>query len=205
MIIRKIFFVILGILAVSACADKPPVVDSSEVQEVSQKTPQFNELRFLDRPQIKLNAKSIRFVSKYEAPFRAPNVEHLMPFAPERIMRRWAEDRLVATKKGSNVIKVIVNDASVFEENKEGGGLFGSEDKDHYTARLDILIQIIDTDDKIIARATAYSWLKHTIPAKTSLNDREKIWFSIVNKLVKGIDVQLVKAINKYLADYIAE
>lgn len=194
----------LAVLVVSACADKPPVV-VSEVQEASQKAPQFEELRFLDKPKIKLNAKSIRFVSKYEAPFRSPNVEHLMPFAPERVMRRWAEDRLTAIKKGSNTIKVIVNDASVFEENKEGGGLFGSEDKDHYTARLDILIQVIDPAGKVLARATAYSWLKHTIPAKTSLNDREKTWFSMVNKLVKGIDVQLVKAINKYLADYIAE
>lgn len=164
------------------------------------------EMGFGHLPPIRFAASRIDVTSEYKAPMQDPYVEHLMPVSPEAAVRRWAQDRLQATG-GPNSIQVVIKDAKVVESklNVEKGisGKFKDQQSERYDASLDVMINARNerglTTHTVSARSSRYK----TVPESISLNDREKIWYEMVEALMGDINAQLESNIREYMGLYL--
>ena len=121
-------------LFVAGCASAPEV-------------PSYSEIRFTDKPPIRLDVARIDIVEAYRSPLKAPNVEHLFPLRPAHAARQWAQDRL---RPGGEEgwAEAVIRDASATEtalQRTEGiRGAFTTDQAERYDAVIAIEVRIFD-------------------------------------------------------------
>ena len=132
-------------------------------------------------------------VSEFTPSFTRPNVEHLFPVSIEKTAKLWATDRLKAVDFSSDKqATFIIKDASVTEEVVKSDKLF-EKDSLKYRAKLSVVLKVND------------AWRELTIPVDTSIEDKERYWNSMVEKLFEEFNARMQININKYLNMYIAD
>ena len=162
------------------------------------------EPRFDNSGKIELKVNKIDVISEFTPSFRRPNVEHLFPISIEKTARLWAHDRLEAVDFSSpKIAKVIIKDASVTEELEPVDGVF-EKDRLKYRATLYIIIKITDGNDLSSAGTEVEAWRELTIPADTSIEDKEKYWNKMVYDLFNDFNQRMDYNIRKYLNVYVA-
>lgn len=187
---RKIFVVTLA-LFLSACAGQQDIAE----------TPRFIEPRFKNEAPIEMEVSKIEVISEFVPSFERPNVEHLFPVSIEKSARIWANDRLEATGTPTDrVAKVIIKDASVTEEEIKAEQLF-YKDNLRYKAMLSVVIQIFSSDGQ--AQTNLDTWREITIPIDTSVQDKERAWNDMTDKLMEEFDRRMEQNIRRYLNMYI--
>jgi hypothetical protein len=164
------------------------------------------QLTFANKPPLKLNVMRVDVASEYQAPLKAPNVEHLFSTSPEAAMKIWASDRLQAVGRG-NTAQVLVREASVVEASlktdKGFTGMFKKEQSERYDAVLDVHVIIRDERGMPLAQATGRVTRSRTVGEDVTLNQREQIWFEIVESLAKDLDAILERNIRDYMPAYL--
>ena len=187
---RKIFVATLA-LFLSACAGQQDIAE----------TPRFIEPRFKNEAPIEMEVSKIEVISEFVPSFERPNVEHLFPVSIEKSARIWANDRLEATgTPADRVAKVIIKDASVTEEEIKAEQLF-YKDNLRYKAMLSVVIQIFSSDGQ--AQTNLDTWREITIPIDTSVQDKERAWNDMTDKLMEEFDRRMEQNIRRYLNMYI--
>ena len=189
----KKIIAVLGILAmVSACGT------------TNEKAPQrFSESHFDNQRQIGLKVSKVEAVSEFVPSFTRPNVEHLFPVSIEKTALNWANDRLKATDFSSDKQATFtVKDASVTEELIRSDKLF-EKDSIKYRAKLAVVIKITDPSKFSSAESSLDAWRELTIPADTSIEDKEIYWKKMVDKLFEEFNTRMQLNINKYLNMYV--
>jgi hypothetical protein len=181
-------------LAVGGCETAPPQ---------AQRQPQ---LRFDHLAPIRLDVAVVEVVNKYKAPLRAPNVEHRFPTPPDKVLRQWAEDRLVAAG-ASGSATFVIRDASVKETElptKKGlKGLFYKEQAQRYDATFDVLLRIADANGREVGYVTARAERSRSVPEDISLNERERAWFVLTEKTVNDLGAELEDNIRNTLGRFL--
>jgi len=168
-------------------------------------TTPFAEPRFNNSGKIDLKVNKIDVTSEFTPSFRRPNVEHLFPISIEKTARLWANDRLEAVDfSSSKQANVIIKDASVTEELEPVDGLF-EKDRIKYRATLYIIVRVTDTNQLSSAGTEVEAWRELTIPADTTIEDKEKYWNKMVYDLFNDFNQRMDYNIHKYLNMYIAE
>ena len=168
-------------------------------------TTPFAEPRFNNSGKIDLKVNKIDVISEFTPSFRRPNVEHLFPISIEKTARLWANDRLEAVDfSSSKQANVIIKDASVTEELEPVDGLF-EKDRIKYRATLYIIVRVTDTNQLSSAGTEVEAWRELTIPADTTIEDKEKYWNKMVYDLFNDFNQRMDYNIHKYLNMYIAE
>lgn len=187
---RKI--IVAGIaLFLSACAGQQDIAE----------TPRFVEPRFRNEAPIELEVSKIEVVSEFVPTFQRPNVEHLFPVSIEKSARIWVNDRLEATgTPADRVAKIIIKDASVTEEEIKADQLF-YKDNLRYKAMLSVVIQVFSSDGQ--AQTNLDTWREITIPIDTSVEDKERAWNDMTDKLMEEFDRRMEQNIRRYLNMYI--
>jgi len=171
--------------------------------------PTFGDIQFSDGPKIPVRALKVDVVADYQPSFQSPNVEHLMPVPPERVARQWVIDRLQPLRSGQTVVQFIITDASVTEtklKTKSGlKGAFTDEPSERYDANLKAKIVYKDpvTLDEGSVETTAHYSM--TVQEGASLNDREKVWFELAQKLGTQFDMAMTENIEKFLPQIVAK
>ena len=183
------FFGIIAVLLLSACAS------NNEVAEVRR----FNEPRFDNMAPIELNVSKIEIVSEFTPSFTRPNVEHLFPVSIEKTARIWATDRLEAVDFASNR---VAEDASVTEEEVKASQLF-YKDSLKYRATLSVVLKISSDNGQSSAQTSIEAWRELTMPIDTSIENKEKYWNEMVQKLFEEFNVRMEQNINQYLNMYV--
>ncbi|MBB4312904.1 hypothetical protein [Roseospira marina] len=183
------------VAGVAACTDPP-------------RQPRFPTLGFAHLPPFLFRAQRVDVRSEYSRPNRPPNIEHEMPLAPDRAAGQWAEDRLQANGEGDVVVRFTVHDASVVEKELavERGlsGLFRSEQAESYHAQLEGTVEIVDTMTGIaLAAATAKVWRSQTVSESATINERDSIWFGLVERLITDFDANITTQIETHLSEYL--
>lgn len=169
-----------------------------------EETAPYTEPRFNNSGKIELKVNKIDIVSEFTPSFRRPNVEHLFPISIEKTARMWAQDRLEAVDFSSTrQAQVIIKDASVTEELEPVDGLF-EKDRIKYRATLYIVVKITDENKLSSAGTEVEAWRELTIPADTSIEDKEKYWNKMVYDLFNDFNQRMDYNIHKYLNMYIA-
>lgn len=164
----------------------------------------YAEPRFSNSGKIELKVNKIDVISEFTPSFRRPNVEHLFPISIEKTARLWAQDRLEAVDFSSTKqAQVIIKDASVTEELEPVDGLF-EKDRIKYRANLYIIIRVTDTNQLSSAGTEVEAWRELTIPADTTIEEKEKYWNKMVYDLFNDYNQRMDYNIHKYLNMYIA-
>lgn len=168
--------------------------------------PRYPELTFTHLRPIRLDAASLEIVEEYKSPFAAPNVEHLMPVSPAAAMRRWAQDRLMPVGNGGRIVFTIA-DAGVIETalapTPGVRGVVTKDQSERYDAKLLVRISVDGGDNRRRGDISAEGMRSRTVIEGLSLNEREKIWFQMVEGLAADMNSELDAAIRSFLQPFL--
>ncbi|MCF8480229.1 MAG: hypothetical protein K9H25_07355 [Rhodospirillum sp.] len=170
--------------------------------------PRFTELSYGHLAPLMIRAGRVDVMESYEAPMRAPNVDHEMPLSPARAARQWAFDRIQATGETPYTVLMTIHDAAVTEKTlgvqKGLEGAFKSEQAERYDANLEATVELVDPDSRVtLAQASAKVWRFITLPEEASVNDREAAWFTLVEQLMDDFNTRMEKSIHTYMGAYL--
>ncbi len=168
--------------------------------------PGFPDLTYGHLPPIRLDVAAVEIVDAYSPPLRDPNVEHRAPAQPAVAARRWAEDRLVAAGNRGGRAVYTIRDASIIEIKLEPTsglkGVFIKDQSERYDARLAVELAIFDATGSQRGNATATATRSRTVPENVTLNERERIWFQMVEGMMADLNRELEKAIGQSLSPF---
>lgn len=146
---------------------------------------------------IRLKAEDIKFISSYNLPTRAPNVDQLMLVYPEQIIHKWAVNRFSVDKTPDRHVRFLIIDASIIEERIYTGGSLNKSAKHKYVGRFEVSLQITDSEGRVLSETRksvdsrdlpdAYT----VIDQEASLEAREKLWIGLTYDLLKKLSIQL--------------
>ncbi|MBL8835447.1 MAG: hypothetical protein JNL66_04335 [Alphaproteobacteria bacterium] len=179
--------------AVAGCATAPDPV-------------RFPELTYAHLGRTRLAVGRIDIVDAYRPPLAPPNVDHRMPASPAATMRRWAEDRLVAAG-GDATARFVIRDARVTEtELPRDTGLANvlrDQQAQRYDLVMDAALEIVDARGARLAIAAARTTRSRTVSENISANDRERVWFEMVERAAADLSAELDRRIRANLGRYL--
>lgn len=176
-------------LALAACATPP------------EPAPKGN-IGFSGAP-LKLDVASLTIDDRYNPPGKAPNVEQLHKVTPSAVAERWLQSRVVAV--GSRGLAVLtIYDARVVEEKQtvKGGltGFFGDQidSKIVGTLRGELVVTTEGADgSRSTHKAGVQATSEQTILQSADLNERDRAYFDLMNKLSAEFDRLLTAEVKR--------
>ncbi len=193
--IKKYFSIlpVIGLLALlSACE--------------TVQTEHFPEMTFKHKPTFQLRVIDIQLVSNFERNADAPHVTHKFPVSPEKALIRWAEDRLqIAGQKNTARLTITRADAQEIrlKIDKSFTGTFKNQQSDRYDTFIAAQLEILDERNIRQAIVTASAEQSITVSEATSLADRRKIWYNLVEKLMDKFDEAIQRNIENNFQSYL--
>ncbi len=174
-----------------------------ETPVVTQTLP---ELTYGHLSQFTLDVADIAVAAKYLPPMKAPNVDHLFPTPPGKALRRWAADRLTAGGRRGSARFVII-DARVTETalkvDKSFTGAFTKQQTRRYDATVEVSLEVLDDRGFRKGFANARVMRSRTLGEDASINDRDRMWFDLIEALMRDFNAELEKNIRQYLSGYL--
>ena len=184
----------LAVPALAGCAPPPPP------------RPTFAELTWSHLAPFRLDVAKVEVVSEYEPPFQAPNIEHLLDAPPEKALRRWARDRIRAAGVAGEA-KVIIKDASVVEVDleveKDLRGYFTTEQGQRYDAAVEVTIEVYGVQGERDGYVTARAERSQTVPEDITLNERDRVLFTLIEAVMKDFDAEMGRNIARHLKRFL--
>lgn len=169
--------------------------------------PVFPELTFGHLGAFTFDASGVELVNEYAPPLQRPNVEHEMPLPPATAATRWANDRIKAGGRSGRGVRVIIRNAAVREAElpKSSGlkGLFTTEQAVRYDAELEMVVELRSARGFRDAFASAGARRSVTVSEGATLNDRDRIWFGLVEELMAELNRELEKNIRQFMGAYL--
>jgi hypothetical protein len=158
--------------------------------------PTFQEIRFTDRPRLRLDVSTIEVERVFRPTLKEPQVEHLFPVPPEVAAENWARDRLEATNPGSpKRARVRILDANVKETAlKKTEGLraaFTTDQSERYDASVEMSVDILGERGFPERSVSAKAQRSTTVKEGITPNEREQIWYELTRQLMDDLDRQL--------------
>lgn len=155
---------------------------------------------------LNLDTARIEVASEFVAPLKAPNIEHQVPEAPEKAMRQWGNDRLLAAGK-SGTARLTILDSSVTETrlpmDKGISGAFKKEQASRFDSAVEARLELFDDRGFRRGIAAARVTLSRTIGEEATLNERDKALFTLVEDLMKQFNVQMEANIREHLGGFL--
>ncbi len=195
MMFRSLFQICFTVvlLTLGACAKVPP-------------PPVLAEITFAHLPPYQLAVGSVEVEVQFSSPMTAPHIEHTIPQSPERVMRRWSDDRLDVTG-GDNFARFIILDATVTEQALATDGtltaVFTNEQALRYEAAAEAVLEIRNASGGFLGNATARVTRTITIPENATLNERDQALFDFIDRLIQNFDTEMDANIRTHLAQWI--
>lgn len=183
------------VAALAGCSTTPP--------------PQrFPELTYGHLGVMRLDVERVEIASDYQAPLRPPNVDHLFPTPPERVMRRWAQDRLAANGTAGRYARFVITDAKVTETNlPRSTGITGAFTKDQsqrYDLSMSAAIEVReDRGNFRTGYATASTSRSRSVREDITINDREKVWFEMLEQAMNELNAELERQIKANMTRFL--
>jgi hypothetical protein len=167
---------------------------------------QFPEITFRHLPPIQLDVAKITYAPRYRAPVGTPNVGQDFPTPPAVAAERWIADRLVAAGSSGEatvIIRRAIATETRLKVNKGLTGAFTTDQAWRYDGIIEITIEAVDLNRQRSAIATAIAQQSQSVPEDASLDQREAVWFGLVEKLMRRFDRAFSAQIDKDLAGFI--
>lgn len=192
---RHFTALLLGSAALAGCSSPPPRA-------------RFPELTYGHLGKFTLDVARIDLISEYKATYAKPNIEHTFPVVPEQAMRKWAEDRLAVTGRAGRIARFVIQDAKVTETElpRSSGvrGAFTTDQTHRYDGALAAVIEIREERGNFRAgTASAWASRSRTVAEGITINDREKVWFEIVEALMNDFNAEMDRQIRANLGQFV--
>ena len=197
---RRHFLKLAGLaapaLALGACTDAPAL-------------PEFPPLAYNHLSRLVFEAERLEFASEYQAPLAPPNVEHLFAQRPDAVLQRWANDRLAVSGRGEHLVRFAIQDARVTEtELPRTAGVratFTNEQAQRYDGRMAATIEIRQVRGNFrVGDATASATRSRSVAENISLNDRERVWYEMVQQMMADINAELERQVRANLPRFLS-
>ena len=163
------------------------------------------ELTFKHQSIIQLDVERIQIINEFKMPFKTPNVEHLVPISPGASAERWASDILRPIGQ-SGIAQFVITNGSVIREDlkiqKGIKGIFSIDQSKRFKATVNVRLEIFKDERKSIARASASR--SQTLREDASPNLQSRLWYNLVESLMKRFDREMRHQINTHLKPYIS-
>ena len=148
----------------------------------------------------------IKLVSKVKVRLNKPHVAYKLPISPEKALIQWTKDRLL-TSGSINTANVIITRAEAHEINlkidRGLSGIFKNQQSHRFETFIEARLEILDKNKVRQAFVTAKAQQSITVSEATSMSDRRKIWYNLVEKLMNKFNVIIQKNINQKLQNYL--
>lgn len=167
----------------------------------------FPDISFGHLPPINMAVGETSVASSFKSSFNLPRVENEMPVLPERVIRGWVSDRIVATGEGTGTLTLTVTDASVtasaLETDKNIKAWFTDEQAVRYQVNLAATVEVDDPAVSAQGIAKASAQRSITVPEGATLNDREQALFDMISAASADLDQALETNIRRHLSRWI--
>ncbi|MGB9152898.1 MAG: hypothetical protein WCD70_07400 [Alphaproteobacteria bacterium] len=179
------------ILALTACADKPPLV--------------IQEARTLP-PKIMLNVETISLADRSgPQPANSPYIaNHFTPTIAEAI-KKWASDRTQAVGQSGQMV-IIIKDASLSVQpllvEKGFSSWFTRQQGVKYVGHADVSIEAHNPGGVGMTEATATRSI--TLPENPTEVEKQNAYYSLLNTIMKDLGGNLESGIGSHMGDFIA-
>jgi hypothetical protein len=155
---------------------------------------------------ISLNVARIEVENRYVSPATRPNVEHEFPVSPAAVASNWGRDRLRAVGQ-TGTARVIVRRASVIEVplKRSTGvkGAFTRDQSERYDAIIDMKVELRDGNGNVRVTAESTAKRSQSVSENVSLNDREKVWFTLTESMMADLNTALENQIRIHMKEWI--
>ncbi|MBM3491670.1 MAG: hypothetical protein FJX68_14745 [Alphaproteobacteria bacterium] len=168
--------------------------------------PSFPEFRYTHLPRIGLDVSRIEVRQNYQAPLRAPNVDHLFPVAPANAAVRWADDRLAAMGSAGTAVFVIEDASATAERLPLTGGLRGAftrEQADRVTVSLRARLDVETAGGLARGSAAAFATRSQTLAEDITLNERDRAHYLLTEQAMGDLNAQLEANIRQHLLSFL--
>lgn len=168
---------------------------------------QLDQISFANMPKIRIAASEIRVVEQYEAPLKAPNVDHMFPTPPTRAVNQWVADRLQAAGT-QGLLEVSVEEASVVEVPlpKTDGirGFFTDDQSERYDAKLHVTFRMYDgARASSLAAGDVTVIRSRTINEKATIRDRERLFHDMTKEMMAQFNTEAEARMRQYFGAYL--
>jgi len=193
---------LLKSIAVAACVGL--LVSSCQTSVPTEKQP---ELTFNHLEPLKVNVASVEVKITYKATPGVNHVEERFPTSPAKAINRWIVDRVRPVGgPNSGKLRLVITDAGIIEtalkQDKSITGTFTHQQTQSYAMIAGARVEVLGYNDVERAYSTAKAMRTFTTPDNLSLNEREKIWFDAMEKLMKGFNEEMEANMRQYLGSY---
>ncbi|MDV7341601.1 hypothetical protein RYZ26_18500 [Terasakiella sp. A23] len=160
------------------------------------------ELSYVHLEPLMLDVAVIDVIDKSKATTEGKNVAYRFPTSPEKAIRNWVNDRLVAAgTSGSAQVTILEATAIETELEKKTGvtGLFTNDQSERYTTAANVRIDVYDQNGNNVAYSAAQTNRNTSLAEDASLLDREKAWFDLVEKMMLDFNSAMETNIKNHL------
>lgn len=189
----RLALLFLGLLATGLAAgcDTPP------------QRQRFPDITFQQMAPIKLDVAQIQIEFAYRSADHPDDNGADYPELPEKLMAKWAQDRLQAVGQRGQLTYTIVNARAVRVPLPRASGLDAAlkkEQSDRYELALTVKI---DAGNPLLGKAgslTETVTRSQTVAEDLTLNQREVVLFNLLDTSMKDLNARLEQSIPQYLA-----
>jgi hypothetical protein len=185
----------LALLAIAGCAGQPPP------------RPTYAQLTYGHLPPFTFEASGVEVVDERAPRTTTRDASDLAPAPPAQALRQWVTDRIKANGRGPRTIRVVIKDGTILEDElprTEGlRGMFTLDQVQRFTARAELAVEVRGERGFRDAFATASAERSTTVSEKASVNDRERILFSLVEDLMRDLNGRMDENIRAYLSPFL--
>tara|TARA_Y100001960_G_C14641941_1_gene811330 strand:- start:524 stop:1129 length:606 start_codon:yes stop_codon:yes gene_type:complete len=169
-------------------------------------TRELPSLTFVHLRPFKLDVASIEIVNQFKSPMTPPNIEHRLPTPPATALIRWARDRLKAVGD-SNKLKIFIEEASATETplnlDKSLKGHLTKQQSHAYSISLRATLLLTNAHGVGLASAKATATRSTTIREDLSINERERVWFNLIDRLMSDFNQQIEVSLQQHLGNWL--
>ena len=155
---------------------------------------------------ISLGVVKIELASLSNSDKDPTTLGHRFPISPHSALKKWALHRLQLAGNFGTARFIIIK-ANVTEtrlnRDKTITGLFKQEASERYDASVEARLEILDKQGILLAAANSRASWSQTVREDTSLTERRRIWFSMIEKLMARFNDNMEEQIQRYLKKFI--
>ena len=158
----------------------------------------FNIDTFANQNPVYLNVSLVDTKSDVLIYNHLPHIEKDLPLTPNDVLLDWAHNRFRATNVSTPITAEFTVLKAYMTQTNTPTPQWYILDNITYRLDYDVMLQF-KQDEKTLYTQTATGWEEYTIPQKSPLTSKEKIWETMMNNMVQKINDKIVSEIpNKF-------
>lgn len=143
-----------------------------------------------------LPVTEIQLVSLVENDGRLPHVENQMPMSPERSLKNWAFIRLRGNYEKPFTAEFVVRKAEMLREDAPEESFF-VYDNYKYTLNYDVVLNVKEGAEKVVATYESAGTVAGTLPMKSSINERDAMFVDMLDMMIEDLDKDISEKIKQ--------